>query len=56
MDAGDILASGVGPLVEEALLGLGLPKSAVVWNAEEGLRQLAANIVEFLRSRSTGSV
>ncbi len=55
VDACDVLASGVGPLVEEALFGLGLPKSAVVWSADEGLRQVAANIVEFLRARSTGS-
>jgi hypothetical protein len=52
-DAGDVIAWGVGPLVDEVLAAFGLPKSAVAWNAGEDLRQVAADIVEFLRARNS---
>jgi hypothetical protein len=54
-DAVDILACGVEPLIDEALVVLDLPKRAVGWKAGDDLQRAAANIVEFLRARSESS-
>lgn len=52
-DAGDVLAVGGEPLINEAITAFGLSKNMLAWSAGEDLRQIAANIVEFLTARAT---
>jgi hypothetical protein len=53
-DARDVLALGVEPLIDEAIAAFGLPKTTLAWSAGEDLRQIAADIIEFLTARAAG--
>lgn len=45
-DAGDIISTGVDPLLIEVVEALGLSKEAVAWVAPESIRELSAKVLE----------
>jgi hypothetical protein len=54
-DGGDIMSTGVAPLLIEVLEALGLSNEAVAWTAPESIREASATILEAAKnSKSRG--
>ena len=52
VDGADLVTFGISSLLEEAVRALGVPESAVAWEADETTRQSAAQILAAWRTRS----